>query len=99
MINEIKTELDGGKYEKYSVRKEKVCDINIEIVSINYLEAPVEKGRIIGSLELKIDGEVIENIKIRTCEEVRKKNISDYFFEIISDYDIILKNMMSRQNV
>ena len=87
----INIRLGDSKYEKYSVRKEKIKDIKVEISCTNYLEAPIEKNKPIGNLKLKLDNDVIEVIDIFTDEEIGKKNVLDYLYEVVSKYDIILK--------
>lgn len=60
--------------------KEVVTDkqINIEINTINYLEAPVEKNTQIGIINV-INGEnIIEQIEILVKKDVKKMTITDY---------------------
>ena len=67
----IELELGKIKYEKIITNKQ----ITIEI---NYLEAPVEKGTVIGNLIVKNGGEIVETIDIKTAHEIRRKGIFDY---------------------
>ena len=52
--------------------------IEIEIDSINSLEAPVEKGLQIGLITVKNGEEIIEQISIKTAQKVNKMGINDY---------------------
>ena len=70
----IELELGKIKYEKIITNKQ----ITIEINSLNYLEAPVEKGTVIGNLIVKNGGEIVETIDIKTAHEIRRKGIFDY---------------------
>lgn len=70
----IELELGKIKYEKIITNKQ----ITIEINSLNYLEAPVEKGTVIGNLIVKNGGEIVETIEIKTAHEIRRKGIFDY---------------------
>lgn len=93
--NEISVKLEESKYEIYPFKKDRISDIQVEINSINYLEAPIKEDMIIGNLKLSLDGKIIENINIKTSEEIKKKEIMDYFHEIIKDYDIILEKCIN----
>lgn len=52
--------------------------INIEINSINYLEAPVEENTVIGNMTIKNGDKIIEKVDIIVSKEVNKLNIWDY---------------------
>ena len=70
-------------YEKIAVKKDEIDSINIEVNSIFYLEAPVHQGQIIANLKVLINNEVIEVLDIYNAEEIRKKEIKDYFVEFM----------------
>ncbi len=55
-------------------------NISVEINSINYLEAPVEKGTKIGTMIVKNGEEIIEEVDILTSKKIERKNIIDYFY-------------------
>lgn len=66
------------------IKKGTAKDIKIEINCIYEHEAPLEKGKKIGSLAVKNKEEIIETIDIIVKEEIKKKNILSYmsqFFE------------------
>lgn len=46
-------------------------------------EAPLAKDSVVGKITLQIDGEVIEEIEIRTKEEIKRKEIKEYFIQFI----------------
>lgn len=94
--NTVKVKLNESKYTLYPVNQNEVKDIEIKINCTSYLEAPVAKNTVVGELEIKINEEIIESVEILVQEEIRKKEVSDYFYEIISNYDIILKTVLSR---
>lgn len=94
VTDKIDIKMGDSKYEKYPVKKEEIKDIIIEIDGTKYLEAPVEKGTTIGKIVFRINDDIIEEIDIKTCEEIRKKNVLDYFYGIVSNYDIILENVI-----
>ena len=73
---EVELLLEELPYEKMAVKKEE--NIEIEVDSLFYLEAPVETNQIIGNVEVKRAGEVIEILDITAHKEIRKKEIKDY---------------------
>ena len=73
---EVELLLEELPYEKMAVKKEE--NIEIEVDSLFYLEAPVETNQIIGNVEVKRAGEVIEILDITAQKEIRKKEIKDY---------------------
>ena len=59
---------------------------SIEINTSTYLEAPVEKGRRIGTLIVKVGDEILEEITINVAKEVKKRGIGEYFNIIAKIY-------------
>ncbi|MBR2705581.1 MAG: D-alanyl-D-alanine carboxypeptidase [Clostridia bacterium] len=53
-------------------------DITVDINSITYLEAPIEKNEQVGIINVKRDNETIEQIKILIEKEIKKMNMLDY---------------------
>lgn len=74
--NNVELLLEELPYEKMAVEKEE--NVEIEVDSLFYLEAPVETNQIIGNVEVKRAGEVIEILDITAQKEIRKKEIKDY---------------------
>lgn len=72
--NNIELKLDEIKIKNMASDKEPTIEIN----AVNYLEAPVLKDTRIGTLTVKIDDEILEEIEIRAEKEVNKRNILDY---------------------
>lgn len=58
-------------------------DVNIEINTLNYYEAPLQEGTTIGVLTVKVSGQVklIKNIQV--AQTVEKKNMINYMKELI----------------
>ena len=48
-----------------------------------YLEAPVEANKKIGTLKVKVREETIQTIDILVERAIRKKEIKDYFYQIL----------------
>ena len=47
-----------------------------------------------GSVNIRINDRILESINIVVAREIRRKQPIDYFIEIISNYDIILRNII-----
>ena len=58
----------------------------IEINTTTYLEAPVEKGQRIGTLTVKIENKILEEIEIKSSKTVKKRGILEYFSIIAKIY-------------
>lgn len=71
-------ELETSEIEVKSIVTNK--DISVEINALNYLEAPVEKGKKLGTVIIKNGEEIIEEVSIITSKEVERKNILDYLY-------------------
>lgn len=84
--NEVQTRLGEQKYKMYPVKKSGKDNIQIEISDINYVEAPLLENTKLGYIDVKIDGKTIYTVDIFSSEEVRKKDIKDYFFNMLGIY-------------
>ena len=71
-------ELEIGQLEVKNIVTNK--NLSVEINSLNYLEAPVEKGRKLGTVIVKNGEEIIDEVDIITSKRVERKNILDYFY-------------------
>lgn len=88
-INKAKTqninlEIENMKNTEMAIKKSNIDNIEIEINSLYYLEAPVEKNKIVGNIKVKIEGETIANLSIFNTEVILKKGIFDYFIDFLS---------------
>ena len=72
--NNIELKIDDIKIKKLIADKEPTIEIN----AVNYLEAPITKNTRIGTLTVKIDDELIEEIEIKVDKDVNKRGIFDY---------------------
>lgn len=87
--NDVQTKLGEQKYKIYPIKKTDKENISIEIHDINYVEAPLLKDSKLGYIEIKINNKVIYTIDILADEDVRKKDIKDYFFIMLGIYSHI----------
>lgn len=81
--NQVELYLEDLDFETMAVKKDEIDKIEIEVNSIFYLEAPVEEGRIIASLKIKLNEEVIDVLDIYNKTEIRKKEMQDYLIEFM----------------
>lgn len=84
--NDVQTKLGEQKYIMYPVNKTYIEHIELVVKDINYAEAPLLKDTILGSIDVVINNEVIYTVNILADEEIRKKDIKDYFFEMLGQY-------------
>ncbi len=70
------TDLDN---DVVPIKKSEKDNINIDINSLYYFEAPVEEGTIIGSLKVDLNENTIDVVEIKNAYTVEKKDIWDYF--------------------
>ena len=82
--NKVELYLEEMPYEKMAVKKDKKSKIDIIPTAIYYFEAPIEKNKIVGNIKLVVNSEVLEILNIYTKEKIEKKEIAQYFAEIIS---------------
>lgn len=76
----IETKIDDIKIKKIATDEVPKIEIN----AITYLEAPIEKNTRIGSITVKLENEVLEEIEIKVEKEVQRRNIFEYI-RIISN--------------
>lgn len=84
--NEVQTKLGEQKYKIYPVKKADKENVKIEISNINYVEAPLVQNTKLGNIDVKIGEETIYTVDILADEQVKKKDIKDYFFNMLGIY-------------
>lgn len=75
-----------GAIEKATIP---ICDndkIEYSINALTEVEAPVEQWNVMGTLTVKINGEILENIDIVNVNEVQKRDWKDYFKIVLNTY-------------
>lgn len=70
------------------IKKTDKDNINIEINNLYYFEAPVEKDRIIGTLKVMLNDEVIEVVDIKVKNLIERKDVMDYFKLFLSKLNV-----------
>lgn len=84
--NSVELELEMPQNTCITVRKTKKEDIAININSLYFLEAPVEKNDVLGNLCVKVDKEEKMVINIVNKETIEKKEVIDYFKLFLQNY-------------
>lgn len=86
---EVCLELEQLPYKKIAIKNTQIDNIEIEVNSLFYLEAPVAEKEIIGNLKIKVENEIIVVQNIYNTSEIRKKQIGDYLKEFLKVYNKI----------
>ena len=88
---DIKIGLGEYNIKKYPIKNNTSQRINVQIDVNRNLEAPVKNGAVIGKLTVNYEDKCILEINIITKEEIKKKGIEDYIYEIVKNYNNYLK--------
>ena len=76
-----------------------ICDNEIEY-SINALteaKAPVEQWNVMGTLTVKLNGKILENIDIVNVNEVQKRDWKDYFKIVLNRFEDMGEMLINQQ--
>ena len=87
----LNVELEEIPYNNYPIKIEDKDNISFEFTEENYFEAPVEQGRNIGKLSVKLKDKEICSLNIFTKEEVLKKTVWQYLEEMMEKIKLIEK--------
>lgn len=86
-----------GAIEKATIP---VCDndkIEYSINALTEVEAPVEQWNVMGTLTVKLNGEILENIDIVNVNEVQKRDWKDYFKIVLNRFEDMGKMLINQQ--
>lgn len=72
--------------EYTTIKKDNTDEIEIKISAMQTLEAPVEKGKKIGVLQVFKNGEIWLSLDITNEQEIQKKGIGEYWKEILEKF-------------
>lgn len=86
IVNNIELLLEEFAYETMAVKIGEIDKVEIEANCIFYFEAPMREKQIIGNLKVEVNGELIEVLDIYNKNEIRKKEIKDYWIEFLDIY-------------
>lgn len=94
-INQNRIEIIKGKEEPLNLalgnieiknillKNSQIDNIEYEINTLTVMDAPVKKWTKIGTMNIKIDGKILESIDIINTNNIEKKTWIDYFCEVI----------------
>lgn len=86
-----------GEIEKATIP---ICDndkIEYSINALTEVEAPVEQWNVMGTLTVKLNGEILENIDIVNVNEVQKRDWKDYFKIVLNRFENMGKMLINQQ--
>ena len=86
VCDKIELQLESLKYKNMAIKNTQVDNIEVEINSLFYLEAPISEESVIGTAKIKLGEEVIEVLDIYNSNEIKKKDIWNYFMEFFRVY-------------
>ncbi len=82
--NQIHIKLEEMQYKMMTVKNTEIDNINLEMNSLYYLEAPVIENATIGNVKIQIKDKTIGTLNIQNQKTIEKKNIKDYFMDFLS---------------
>lgn len=81
--SKVELKLEDINFEKMAVKNTQLDNITIEINSLYYLEAPIEKNRVIGNVKIMLGKDTIGVIQIYNKNEIEKKDVKSYLIEFL----------------
>ena len=82
-----------------AIKKNNKDKIDVEVNSIFYLEAPVAKNQVIANMKITINGETLEILEVYSKEEIRKKEMQDYFIEFLEVINLVFGDGGKKQDL
>ena len=58
-------------------------NIDIEVYCLFTLRAPIKKASVIGKVKIKLNGKILETLKITVKDQIDRKNKEEYFLEFL----------------
>lgn len=86
-----------GAIEKATIP---ICDndkIEYSINALTEIEAPLEQWNAMGTLTVKLNGEILESIEIVNVNEVQKRDWKDYFKIVLNRFEDMGKMLINQQ--
>ena len=86
-----------GAIEKATIP---ICDndkIEYSINALTEVEAPVEQWNVMGTLTVKLNGEILESIEIVNVNEVQKRDWKDYFKIVLNRFEDMGEMLINQQ--
>lgn len=93
--NNVELELSKLDTAIFPIKKEFKNDIETIISFNNILSAPLNEGKILGSIKIILNNDVISNIDIIATNNISKKCVADYLYVFLRNYTRILEKAVS----
>lgn len=63
------------------------AEVTVTFKAKKDLEAPIKKGQVIGTISIKVDDEVVEEIKVKATQKIERNNLKYYvhYFSVYAD--------------
>ena len=97
--NNVELLLEDMPFENMAIKKNNKDKIDVEVNSIFYLEAPVAKNQVIANMKITINGETLETLEVYSKEEIRKKEMQDYFIEFLEVINLVFGDGGKKQDL
>ncbi len=81
--SQIHLKINELPYEEIAIKKSEKDSIVTNFTCLYYLEAPVNKNQIIGSVKIQIKDKIIGNLDIIAESSIQKKEVLDYIIEFL----------------
>ena len=91
--NNIDIYLDKIPYDFLPVNSNQINNYSIYIYCDKQLSAPLTKDSVIGFLTVSLDNKTIISIDIKLSETISKKNVNNYFKNMITNYIFSLESI------
>ena len=80
---DLKIELDELHYKYITIKNTQENDIKTEFDSIKKIEAPCQKGTVVGALKISVEGKTKLIVNIQCAETIQRKNVLNYMEELL----------------
>lgn len=94
--NNVELFLEDMPFENMAIKKSDKDKIDVEVNSIFYLEAPVAENQVLANMKITINSEALETLEVYSKEEIRKKEIQDYWAEFLEVINVIMISISSK---
>lgn len=91
----LELKIEGYDEINIPVYKQETKDIEIKIENLSVLNAPIEEGRKIGEIKLQVKGKTMVRIDMSVSKNVDKKNIKDYYKEMLTNISYYFEDFLS----
>ena len=82
------------EFDEVPINKNNVKDLEVEIEYNNIIGAPIFAEQVIGTINVKLNDEIITTVDILVKDSIEKKNVLDYIHEMIMNYGVHLQNAL-----